>query len=128
MTNRSDSVDQKKQRVRTRLRTLKQTRTYQDLAAETGVNTKELNYLIRFDSYDPPAWVWAKLGVPVLEPAPVCVKCGVVHTTKRCTAHLQKRKTLRRAINLEDPESAAATIIPRVTTEYRKRLVNLLDY
>lgn len=25
--------------------------------------------------------------LPHLEPAPVCAKCGVVHTTKRCTAN-----------------------------------------
>src|SRR5690349_10769259 len=28
----------------------------------------------------------AALGLPVLAPAPVCIYCGVPHTTKRCTA------------------------------------------
>ena len=34
----------------------------------------------------------------------------------------------RIAINLLDPESAAATIIPRVDAAYRRRLAELLDY
>jgi len=29
-----------------------------------------------------------KLGLPALAPAPVCVKCGEVHTTRRCTKNL----------------------------------------
>lgn len=32
----------------------------------------------------------AALGLPCYAPAPVCVKCGIVHVTKRCTA---KRNT-----------------------------------
>jgi uncharacterized protein (DUF433 family) len=32
------------------------------------------------------------LGLPAYAPAPVCVKCGSVHTTKYCTAARKPRK------------------------------------
>ena len=34
--------------------------------------------------YVPKKW-HTKLGIRIYKPAPVCVKCGEVHVTKRCT-------------------------------------------
>ncbi len=33
-------------------------------------------------------------GLPALAPAPVCVKCGEVHTTKRCTNQPKRYRRL----------------------------------
>jgi hypothetical protein len=38
------------------------------------------------------AHVRAQLHLPALIPAPACVKCGEVHTTKACTKDRQPRK------------------------------------
>lgn len=43
-------------------------------------------YRIANSDYEPrDPHIRARLGLPAYAPAPVCVKCGNVHVTKRCT-------------------------------------------
>ncbi len=68
----------------------------------------------------------AALNLPALAPAPVCPRCGMVHVAKRCMSQ-QERPRPRRAINLADPASAAATIRAYATDEYIAELVARLQ-
>lgn len=58
--------------------------TYDDLAFLYGVNKYYFWCILNKENYYPPARVCVKLGLPALAPAPVCLKCGEVHTAKRC--------------------------------------------
>ena len=69
----------------------------------------------------------AALGLPALAPAPVCQKCGVVHTAKRCTANSDKPRP-RRAINLADAASAADTIRRHASAEFVAELAEMLSH
>src|SRR4030067_1429902 len=52
-----------------------------------------------------------RLNLPVLVPAPVCLKCGQVHVAKKCMANNGNGRRPRRvAIRTDNPESAARTI------------------
>ena len=59
--------------------------TYEQLEEMYGVNRYYLWHIINNDDYVPPEWAQNRLGIRVYKPAPVCVKCGEVHVTKRCT-------------------------------------------
>jgi len=48
--------------VRTALRALKTWNTYEALMQYFEINTKELCNLVKYDWYEPPRWVWKKLG------------------------------------------------------------------
>jgi len=40
--------------------------------------------------YEPKeAAIRVRLGLPAMAPAPVCMSCGLVHVSKRCTAKVQ---------------------------------------
>ena len=67
----------------------------------------------------------AILGLPALAPAPVCLRCGEVHVARRCMSR-RERPRLRRAINLVDPASAAATIRAYASADYVAELVTIL--
>jgi len=66
-----------------------------------------------------------KLGLPALVEVVPCYKCGDVHTTKRCTSNGNKPRN-RRAINLNDPQSAAETIKRYADERYIEELKGLL--
>lgn len=84
-------------------------------------------YRIAMHDYEPrQPHIRAALSLPSLAPAPVCPKCGTVHVAKRCLSQ-QERPRPRRAINLADPASAAATIRRHAEPEYVAELVRLLE-
>lgn len=106
--------------------------TYAALEKRTGVNRYYLWNIVNKPDYQPPAKVCAKLGIVRLEPAPVCEIHGKVCY---CDCTTQQIKPLRqpapprarRAINLVDPVSAAATILTHADPAYIARLVELLN-
>ena len=52
-------------------------------------------YRIAMQEYEPKSLhIRLALGLPALAPAPVCVKCGQVHTTKRCTNQPKRYRRL----------------------------------
>lgn len=79
----------------------------------------------------PRRW-YSHFGLTAYAPAPVCPAHGIVHCYD-CTAEQVKplpkpsKPRARRAINLADPVSAAATIINHAAPAYIARLVELLD-
>lgn len=89
--------------------------------------TSGMAYRIAMHDYEPhDPHIRAALGLPALAPAPVCLKCGEVHVAKRCLSQ-QERKRPRRAINLADPASAAATIRRHASAEFVAELVKRLE-
>ena len=69
-----------------------------------------------------------KLQLPSLVPAPVCLKCGQVHVTKKCTANNGNGHRPRRvAIRIDNPESAARTIEKHFGKAFICELIELLD-
>ena len=132
------NVDERKRAV-DRLRKLKADHTYTEMVEMTGVNRKELCKMVNISDYEPPAWVWVKLGVHVFELAPVCpvhgTACTVDCSTEKVVPkearvyvpHGTNKKRNRRAVNLDDPVSAAMTIRNAGTTEaYRRELAREL--
>lgn len=64
------------------------------VGAEFGISGG-MAYRIAVDGYEPKEpHIRLKLGLPALAPAPVCVKCGQVHTTKRCTNQPRRYRRL----------------------------------
>ena len=55
------------------------------VARMNGIS-KGMAWRIARKGYEPKDWnIRARLDLPLLAPAPVCLKCGQVHVTKRCT-------------------------------------------
>lgn len=65
-----------------------------------------------------------ELHLAALIPTPACPTCGEIHLRRTCPTTAKKRA--RRAINLVDPVSAAATILNHADAAYIARLVELL--
>lgn len=64
------------------------------------VSAGTLNRIARDKDYEPKRPdIRRALGLPCFAPAPVCPKCGVVHTTKRCTANRKPRPRAYRYVN-----------------------------
>ena len=86
--------------------------------------TKGMAYRIAH-GYEPrEAHIRHLLNLPALVELPPCKTCGGNHGMKRCPGKGKPRA--RRAINLADPVSAAATILNHADREYIDRLVALL--
>ncbi len=65
----------------------KKLHTWQLVGDELKIN-KGLAYRIAKTDYEPhEPHLRELLDLPILMPAPVCPRCGVVHVTKRCTAN-----------------------------------------
>ena len=70
----------------------------------------------------------AALGLPALAPAPVCLKCGAVHVTKRCTSSGDKPpRRARIAVSLKDAASAAKAIRKHGGVAYALQLAKMLE-
>lgn len=68
--------------------------SWQAVGERYGVNRGIAWRIVNEEKYEPKgAHIRARLGLPALVPAPVCRKCGEVHTTQRCT------KNGRRVVN-----------------------------
>ncbi len=68
------------------LKEYKKMGTWDAVAAHYGL-TKPLVWRVAMQHYEPKKpHIRHRLGLPALMPAPVCLKCGKVHVTKRCTA------------------------------------------
>ena len=65
------------------------------------------------------------LHLPALVEVAPCAKCGEIHLRRTCPQTTRPRN--RRAINLVDPVSAAATIRNHADAAYIARLVELLN-
>lgn len=66
-------------------------RTWRSVAAEFGISPA-MAWRIVMQGYEPhEAHIRFLLKLPALLPAPVCLKCGAVHVTKRCTANQNTR-------------------------------------
>ncbi|MFA5376900.1 MAG: hypothetical protein WC455_14210 [Dehalococcoidia bacterium] len=101
-------------------------KTWRAVADKYGV-TCGMVYRIAVNNYEPrDAHIRTALELPAMAPAPVCKICGEIHVTKRCTSH-GARPRPRRAINLSDPVSAAATIRAHAEPEFVAELVRLLE-
>jgi len=60
--------------------------TERAVAAEIGLSAGMV-HKVMMDGYEPKTGkIRLALGLPAMAPAPVCIYCGVPHTTKRCTA------------------------------------------
>lgn len=68
-----------------------------------------------------------KLNLSPLEIIEACHKCGVVHTTKRCTSTNHRPRPPRISIRLDNPESAARSIENHMDGELIRELVKLLN-
>ena len=69
-----------------------------------------------------------RLGLPLLIPAPACLKCSQVHVTKKCMANNGNGHRPRRvAIRIDNPESAARTIEKHFGKAFISELIELLD-
>ena len=94
------NVDNEKHAVRMALRALKSWRTYANLVDLFEVNQKELCNLVKYSDYEPPAWVWIKLGLQVYELAPVCPvhgKACVLDCTTEKPVPLEAKVTMPKA-------------------------------
>lgn len=67
-----------------------------------------------------------RLYLVPIEEIEACLKCGVVHTTKRCTSSNPRPRPPRIAIRLDNPESAARSIKGHMDPEVVTELVELL--
>lgn len=56
------------------------------------------------NGYNPGCHIRAKLGLPTMAPAPVCPKCGEVHTTRRCTKGRKPRLNWRWRFGMSEEE------------------------
>jgi hypothetical protein len=63
------------------------------------------------NGYDPGNRIRDKLRLPDKQAVEVCLNCGKVHTTKRCTSGNHRPRPPRIAIRLDDVESAWKTIL-----------------
>jgi len=91
--------------------------------------TKGMAWRIARKGYEPKNWnIRERLGLPLLAPAPVCLKCGQVHVTKKCMANNGNGHRPRRvAIRVDNPESAARTIEKHFGKAFIYELIELLD-
>src|SRR3990167_9978334 len=112
---------------RVRIRAEKPLSTYTILEEEYGVNRYYLWHIINTDNYDPPDRIKEKLGIQIFKPAPICLKCGNVHVTKKCMANNGNGHRPRRvAIRIDNPESAARTIEKHFGKAFVSELIELL--
>jgi hypothetical protein len=81
----------------------KQKTTYDELESRYGANRYYFWKIINLPKYMPPNWFLRKNGV------------------------VKRRYPLRRAINLEDPESAAKVIKEKAGREYVEKLISELE-
>lgn len=56
---------------------------------------------------------------------PICDRCGVVHITKRCSSANRKKRN-RLSINLDDPGSAARSIMKHMDFDLIEVLIEML--
>lgn len=98
---RTGSHSPKKRQQRPVQRTIEQLRkellkdhkrlgNWRDVAAEWHLPPGTLCRIAGSDYEPKDAHVRVRLGLPALEPAPVCLKCGEVHVAKRCTKKATK--------------------------------------
>jgi len=69
-------------------------KSYAKLEDWYEVNRYYLWHMVNDETYEPPIRIMLKLGIAAYRPAPVCLKCGQVHVTKRCTANHTKHRSL----------------------------------
>lgn len=106
----------------------KRNHTYDELAEIHRVNKYYLWHMLKNDSYVPPNRVLRALDIPALIPAPACVKCGNVHTTKKCTQGAVKKNRARRvAVRCDDMRSAANTLLNNLDDTQIVELIGLLQ-
>ena len=67
------------------------------------------------------------MGLPKLVTRSACHTCGEDHTTKRCTNNNHKPRPPRIAIRLDNPGSAAASIINNMDQVAIRELRELLE-
>jgi len=110
------------------LRAEKKNCTYSDLEQLYGVNKYYLWHIINDDGYSPPLKVAATLGVILMRPAPACLRCGKVPLAKhhRCNGKPHRPRHPRLAIRLDDPHSAARSILKHMPPAQLNKLVELL--
>lgn len=70
----------------------------------------------------------AKLKLVTFAPAPICIKCGQVHVTKRCVNGNGKKGPRRVAVRVDDPESAARTIKRHFGEDELRKLIDELKF
>ena len=76
--------------------------------------------------YDPGNKIRAKLHLPAKQVVLACAKCGVAHVTKRCTNGNGKPRPPRIAIRLDNPDSAARSIMRNMGAGERDELIEIL--
>ena len=91
--------------------------------------SKAMAWRIALKGYEPKKnLIRIRLNLPVLVPAPVCLKCGQVHVAKKCMANNGNGRRPRRvAIRVDNPESAARTIEKHFGKAFITELIELLD-
>jgi len=76
--------------------------------------------------YVPKKWR-TRLGLPVLLPAPACIRCGEVHTTKRCTAGNNDRPRRQPPVRVADcNEAERVTILALSPSERKNRILGYM--
>jgi len=103
-------------------------KTWRDIAEVFGISCG-MAWRIGMTGYEPKEdKIRAKLRLPLLVPAPACLKCGQVHVTKKCMANNGNGRRPRRvAIRVDNPESAARTIEKHFGKAFISELIELLD-
>ena len=99
-------------------------RSLRDLADEFGVSHGVIQRALKGE-FPKRKDIRMRLKLVPLEEVEACPKCGVVHTTKRCNNSNSKRYS-RIAIRLDNPESAANSIMRNMGTMERDELIELL--
>jgi hypothetical protein len=92
--------------------------TYKTLEEQYHVNRFYLWHIVNDSEYEPPFKVCNKLGIQKYMPAPVCLKCGEVHTTKRCIKSKYLRPRIRYTITIDGREC----LVSKQVKEYIERL------
>ena len=99
--------------------------SYGALAKHYGVSKGLIYKIIQFGHIPSKPGIRKKLKLPELKKVEVCINCGVVHTNKRCSRGNHKKRN-RLSINLDNPESAARSIIKHMDFDLVEVLLEML--
>lgn len=99
--------------------------SYGALAKHYGVSKGLIYKIIQFGHIPSKPGIRKKLKLPELKKVEACIKCGEFHPQKRCSGGNHKKRN-RLSINLDNPGSAARSIIKHMDFDLIMSLILLL--
>jgi hypothetical protein len=100
-------------------------RTLRDLASEFSVSHGVIQRALK-GQFPKRKDLRDRMCLVPTETIEACLNCGMVHTTKRCTSNNSKPRPPRIAIRLDNPDSAARSIINNMGAGEREELIEIL--